>query len=71
MTLSLLAVQAAEAAGPEGAVRWVWLAVALPFVWIGITVTLRRLADAELPRQRNRRTVRTQEEHQRRSVEQH
>jgi NADH-quinone oxidoreductase subunit L len=32
MTLSLLAVQAAEAAGPEGAVRWVWLAVALPFL---------------------------------------
>jgi NADH-quinone oxidoreductase subunit L len=32
MTLSLLALQAAEAAGPEGAVRWVWLAVALPFL---------------------------------------
>jgi NADH-quinone oxidoreductase subunit L len=32
MTLSLLAVQAAEVAGPEGAVRWVWLAVALPFL---------------------------------------
>ena len=32
MTLSLLAVQAAEAAGPEGAVRWVWLTVALPFL---------------------------------------
>ena len=32
MTLSLLAAQAAEAAGPEGAVRWVWLAVALPFL---------------------------------------
>ena len=32
MTLSLLAVQAAEAAGPEGAVRWVWLAIALPFL---------------------------------------
>jgi NADH-quinone oxidoreductase subunit L len=31
MTLSLLAVAAAtEAASPEGAVRWVWLAVALP-----------------------------------------
>jgi len=32
MTLSLLAVQAAEAAGPEGAVRWVWLTIALPFL---------------------------------------
>ena len=32
MTLSLLAAQAAEAAGPDGAVRWVWLAVALPFL---------------------------------------
>jgi NADH-quinone oxidoreductase subunit L len=31
MTLSLLAQEAA-AAGPEGAVRWVWLTVALPFL---------------------------------------